>query len=256
MFGFKQKRRKRIREQPFPAHWMEVIERDFPYYRKLTPAEQAELRGHIMIFLDEKRFEGCAGLEITDEIRVTIAAQACLLLLNRDTDYFPLITTVLVYPANYSAQKTEHRPDGTIWEETDEREGESWHRGPVVLSWDDILRDSTDPRAGRNVVLHEFAHQLDSESGAEEGAPELPQRSMYAAWSEVLSREYERLLDDLDHGRRNVIDEYGATNPAEFFAVVTEAFFVKPLALQRAHPELYDQLKSFFRQDPASRPNP
>jgi hypothetical protein len=253
MFGFKHKRRERAKAKPFHPHWLEVIERNFPYYRQLTPAEQSELRGHIQVFLDEKRFEGCNGLEITDEIRVTVAAQACLLLLNRRTDYFPLMTTILVYPSHYYAHETRHQPDGTIWGETSGREGESWHRGPVVLSWDDVLRDAADMNSGRNVVLHEFAHQLDSESGADEGAPDLPQRLMYADWAEVLGREYERLLDDIEHNRRRVIDDYGAKSPAEFFAVVTEAFFVKPVPLKQRHPELYEQLTTFYRQDPAAR---
>jgi len=253
MFGFKQKRRQRIKDKPFPAHWLEIIERNFSYYRQLTPVEQSELRGHIQVFLDEKRFEGCSGLQVTDEIRVTIAAQACLLLLNRETGYYPLMTTILVYPHHYFAPETKRLPDGTVWEETSGREGESWHRGPVVLSWDDVLHDTTDPGAGRNVVLHEFAHQLDSESGSDEGAPELPQRSMYVAWAQVLGREYEHLLDDLKHHHPHVIDAYGATSPAEFFAVVTEAFFVKPVALKRRHLELYGQLKAFYRQDPAAR---
>ena len=253
MFGFKQRRRKRIREKPFPAHWLHIIERNFPYYQQLTPGEQSELRGHIRVFLDEKRFEGCGGLEITDEICVTVAAQACILLLNRETDYYPLMTTILIYPRHYFARETKHLPDGTVWEKVSGREGESWHRGPVVLSWDDVLRGATDPGDERNVVLHEFAHQLDSESGSDEGAPELPQRSMYAAWAQVLGSEYERLLDDLKHNHHNVIDAYGATSPAEFFAVVTEAFFVKPVALKRRHPELYEQLRIFYRQDPAAR---
>jgi hypothetical protein len=253
MFGFKQRRRKRIRERPFPARWLEIVERNFPYYRQLTPAEQSELRGHVQVFLDEKRFEGCGGLELTDEMCVTVAAQACLLLLNRETDYYPLMTTILVYPGHYFAPETRHMPDGTIMEKISGREGESWHRGPVVLSWGDVQRDMANPGDGRNVVFHEFAHQLDSESGSEEGAPELSQRAMYADWSEVLGGEYERLRDDISSNRGHVIDDYGATSPAEFFAVVTEVFFVKPAALRQHHPELYEQLKTFYRQDPAAR---
>lgn len=252
MFGFKQRRRKRVREKPFPAHWLEIIERNFPYYRRLTPGEQSELRGHIQVFLDEKRFEGCGGLEITDEIRVTVAAQACLLLLNRETDCYPLMTTVLIYPRHYFAQETRRMPDGTVWEEVEGREGESWHRGPVILSWDDVLRSATDP--GRNVVFHEFAHQLDSEGPSLfQGAPEAAERSTYAAWAEALGREYQRLLDDLKHNHSHLIDAYGATSPAEFFAVATEAFFARPVALKRRHAELYGQMMAFYRQDPAAR---
>ncbi len=256
MFGFKRKRRRRISAQPFPAHWLEIIERNSPYYRRLTAGEQDELRGHVRVFLDEKRFEGCGGLEITDEIRLTIAAHACLLLLNRETDYYPRMTTVLVYPRHYFAHEAHRLSDGIIMEEMSGREGESWHRGPVVLSWDDVLEGATEPEAGHNVVYHEFAHQLDGEWRTNEGAPTLPQDAMYAEWARVLGGEYERLLDDIRCNRRHLIDDYGATNPAEFFAVVTELFFSKPVPLKRRHPELYAQLKTFYRQDPAARIKP
>ena len=224
-----------------------------PYYKLLTSDERDELLGHVQVFLKEKDFEGCGGLEITDEIRLTIAAQACLLLLHRDTDYFPLLTSILVYPSHYFALSSKSLPGGLVQEEIEARQGESWGRGPIVLSWDDVLHGAADPRDGHNVVFHEFAHQLDGESGATEGAPILPSTTMYTAWARVLGREYRRLLDDLRRKHHNVIDAYGATNPAEFFAVVTEAFFEKPRQLKSRHPELYAQMVSFFRQDPAHR---
>ncbi len=253
MFGFKRRRRERIRNRPFPPEWAAIIERNIPYYRLLTADEKRELQGHVLVFLDEKKFEGCGGLDITDEIRVTIAAQACILLLHRDTDYFPLLTSILVYPHHYFAKSSQHLPGGIIHEDMEGRLGESWYRGPVVLSWDDILRGAADPHDGYNVVLHEFAHQLDSESGSTEGAPVLPDRAMYGPWARVLGREYEKLLNDLRHNHQSLIDAYGATNPAEFFAVVTELFFEKPAALKRRHPELYEQLAAFYQQDPARR---
>ncbi len=253
MFGFKRRRRERLRNQPFPTEWVAIIERNIPYYRRISSDDQKELQGHIHVFLNEKKFEGCGGLEITDEIRVTIAAQACILLLHRDTDYFPLLTSILVYPHHYFAQSSHHLPGGVVHEDLEGRLGESWYRGPVVLSWDDILRGAADPHDGYNVVLHEFAHQLDSESGSTEGAPVLPERSMYGPWARVLGREYEKLLNDLRHNHQPLIDAYGATNPAEFFAVVTELFFEKPAALKRRHRELYEQLAAFYQQDPAAR---
>ncbi|MCO6435472.1 MAG: zinc-dependent peptidase [Phycisphaerae bacterium] len=253
MFGFKRKRREHIRRRPFPPAWLEILERNVKYYGLLTPEEQAELRGDIQVFLKEKRFEGCGGLTITDEIRVTIAAQACILLLHRRTDEYPRMQTVLVYPHPYVADGKQRLPDGTILEGVQSRLGESWYRGPVVLAWDDVLMGAADVHDGRNVVFHEFAHQLDSESGANEGAPALPRRSMYIAWARVLGREYAHLVDDLKHHRRTFINAYGATNPAEFFAVITEAFLEQPVQLQRRHPELYDQLVAFYQQDPASR---
>ena len=224
-----------------------------PYYKYLTPEEQQELHGHIQVFLHEKEFEGCEGLKITDEIRVTIAAQACILLLHRQTDYFPLMKTILVYPHHYFAYTTKRQAGGFVQEGVQARLGESWQRGPIVLSWDDVMRGAADPNDGHNVIFHEFAHELDSESGAMEGAPDLPQATMYTAWSRVLGYEYKKLLDDIQRNHHHLIDTYGAVSPAEFFAVVTEAFFEKPVQLKRHHPELYEQLRGFYHQDPAGR---
>jgi Mlc titration factor MtfA (ptsG expression regulator) len=256
MFGLKQRKRRRWRSQPFPPKWIELIEQNVPYYKYLATDERNELHGHIQVFLHEKDFEGCQGLEITDEIRVTIAAQACLLLLHRETDYFPLMSTILVYPHHYFAFTSRHVPGGLVQEGVQARLGESWKRGPIVLSWDDVLRGAADPDDGHNVIFHEFAHELDSESGAMEGAPSLPDPTMYTAWARVLSNEYNSLLIDIEKNHRHLIDAYGASNPAEFFAVVTEAFFEKPLQLKSHHPELYEQMRSFYQQDPAGRLTP
>lgn len=256
MFGLKKRRRRRWRSQPLPPQWIEIIERNVPCYQQLTPDERDELQGHIQVFLREKDFEGCEGLEITDEIRVTIAAQACILLLHRETDYFPLMSSILVYPQHYFAHTTEHLPGGLVQEGVQARLGESWKRGPIVLSWNDVLRGAADPNDGHNVVFHEFAHQLDSESGTMEGAPILPDATMYTAWARVLGNEYKGLLHDLEQNHRPLIDAYGASSPAEFFAVVTEAFFEKPRQLKSRHRELYEQMCSFYQQDPASRLTP
>jgi Mlc titration factor MtfA (ptsG expression regulator) len=253
MFGLKKRRRARWRSEPFSPAWIELIERNVPYYRSLTAEERRELQGHIQVFLHEKEFEGCAGLEITDEIRVTIAAQACTLLLHRETDYFPLTHSILVYPSHYFAETSRPIGGGVVQESLEGRLGESWHRGPIILSWDDVVRGAADPHDGHNVVFHEFAHALDGESGAMEGAPQMPKATMYTAWARVLGAEYRRLLSDLERNHKSTIDVYGATNPAEFFAVVTEAFFEKPGALKARHPELYAQLMAFYRQDPAGR---
>ncbi|MDP8257580.1 MAG: zinc-dependent peptidase [Candidatus Alcyoniella australis] len=252
MFGFKQKRREKLKEQPFPPPWLAIIERNLPFFKKLPPEDQAELQGHVQVFLAEKKFEGLGGLEMTDEIRVTIAAQACILLLHRQTDYYPDLLSILVYPHHYFAPSIVRNPDGTVTEGVDARLGESWQRGEVVLSWNDVLSGAQDPHDGHNVVFHEFAHQLDAEAdGRTDGAPALPRRSMYISWARVLSTEYQQLLQDLEQHRRNCIDSYGATNPAEFFAVVTELFFEQGRQLKQCHPELYEQLRLFYQQDPA-----
>jgi Mlc titration factor MtfA (ptsG expression regulator) len=245
-----------VREQPFPQFWIEVLEHCVPYYRYLDENDRIELRQHILVFLDEKRFEGCGGLTITDEIRVSIAAQACLLLLHRKTDYYPTMNTILVYPEAYVVRVKRQGPGGMIEERDEVRLGESWHRGEVVLSWDDVKKGAYTVNDGLNVVLHEFAHQLDALDGVTDGAPVLPKRAMYADWSRVFSGEYEQLAQDLMRNQPTLLREYATTNPAEFFAVTTEVFFEKPLALRRKHPELYEQMSAFYQQDPASRFSP
>jgi hypothetical protein len=253
MFGLKRRRRQRLRQRPVPPEWLAIIRRKVRYYDLLSPEEREELLGHTQVFLGEKRFEGCGGLEITDEIRLTIAVLACLLLLNRQTDYYAKLPSILVYPHGYLVDAAERLPAGIVAEGVQARRGESWYRGPVVLSWDDVQRDAADFCDGHNVVLHEFAHQLDSESGALEGTPALAQRSLYVTWERVLGSEYRRLVNDLEHHRGVLLPAYGATSPAEFFAVATETFFEQPLALRRRHPELYEQLQTFYAQDPAAR---
>ena len=253
MFGvFRKRRRERLRSQPFPPAWLAIIKKNVPFYYRLPQADQRELQGHIQVFLAEKHFEGCGGLELTDEIKVTIAAQACLLLLHRETDYYPRLITILVYPHAYVAKSVEPIGRGVVLEGETTRLGEAWKEGVVVLSWDDVRRGASDLHDGHNVVLHEFAHQLDQQDGSADGAPILEHHSQYVTWARVLSDEYDQLRRDTEKGRRDVLDEYGATNPAEFFAVATECFFEKPAQLQKRHPELYSELKRFYRQDPAS----
>jgi len=249
----RRRRRKKIKARPFPDAWRGFMEQHVPYVAMLEENNRRELEGHVLIFLEEKSFEGCGGLEMTDEIRVSIAAQACMLLLGRDTDYYPGLGTILVYPAAYVATSKSSLAGGSIIESEQVRLGESWSSGQVVLSWNDVERGAADVRDGHNVVFHEFAHQLDGLNPAGDGAPVLDKRSMYIAWARVLGTEYERLLDDIDRHRRTVLDKYGGTNPAEFFAVASETFFEQPETLKRRHPELYEQLALFYKQDPVSR---
>jgi len=183
---------------------------------------------------------------------VTVAAQACVLLLNRDNDLYPDLEMILVYPSAYVDGRPRTIEGGIVLEGGEARLGESWSRGVVVLAWDAVLKGAKDVRDGKNVVFHEFAHQLDTEDGAADGAPVLEQRAAYGAWARVLGAAYEGLVRDAEEGARTVLDTYGATNPAEFFAVVTEAFFERPKALRAKHPALYEQMRSFYQQDPAS----
>lgn len=249
---FKKRRREKLRSAPFPAEWLRIIERNFPLYKRLPVADQDELRRHIQVFVGEKQFEGCGGLELSDEIRVTIAAQACLLLLHRDTNYYRDLTSILVYPSAYVPKVVDSAGLGVVTEDDDPRLGEAWSHGAVVLSWDDVRHGAADIHDGQNVVLHEFAHVLDGETGDTEGAPVLAHRSLYVAWARVLGQAYEKLQRDTALGNPTVLNKYGATNPAEFFAVATESFFEKPRQLKKKHPELYEELKVFFKQDPES----
>ena len=251
MFGLKTRRRNRLRSQPVPASWLEILQRNVPHYGRLSPLEQQDLRGDIHVFIAEKNFEGCGGLEMTDEIKISIAAYACLLLLHLQHDYYPRLQSVLVYPDAYPVPAV-RRAVGNIVVEGDEmRAGESWRTGVVVISWNHVLHRPADPGGGRNVAFHEFAHQLDQEKGVADGAPVLPKSSMYRAWARILSREYQVLLEAAGADRPTLLDKYGATNPAEFFAVVTEYFFEQPQQLREQHPELYDELKLYYGQDPA-----
>ncbi|MEN3370051.1 MAG: MtfA peptidase [Verrucomicrobiota bacterium] len=246
-------RRRRSDKLPFPAAWLGILRKRVPYYRLLSDAEQTELRKLIRVFLAEKKFECCAGLEMTDEIRVTIAAQACILLLNREHDYYAGLHSVLVYPSSFVAPSKFVDAAGVVHEGDESRLGEAWLRGAIILSWDDVRRDSGDFQDGRNVTLHEFAHQLDQQDGSFDGAPLLEKRSHYRSWARVLMKEYRALGEAAERGQETLINQYGATDPAEFFAVITEAFFESPRALKEKHPELYAELKQFFHQDTLAR---
>ena len=218
-----------------------MIRKNVPLYNRLPEPLKEQLHGLVNVFIAEKRFEGCGGLEMTDEIKVTIAAQASMLLLNRRPTYFPKLRTILVYPHTYVAKQNGR--DSV-------RLGESWQNGPVVLTWDSVKGGARNVHDGKNVVLHEFSHQLDQEDGSADGAPILESRSCYATWARVLSEEYDRLRAKKKKFRRSVLNKYGATNPAEFFAVATEAFFEKAKQMKKKNPELYEELKTYYKLDP------
>jgi MtfA peptidase len=223
----------------------------------LTTAEQRELQRNIEVFVVEKNFEGCGGLQMTDEIRVTIAAYACILLLHIENhDYYPRLRSILVYPHAYVVSEARSAVGNLVVEGDEARAGESWHTGAVVIAWDHVLRRPTDPGGNGNVVYHEFAHQLDQEKGVATGAPLLPKPSMYHAWARILGREYKALSEAAAANRPTLLDHYGATNPAEFFAVATECFFGQAIQLKERHAELYEELKLYYGQDPARTGSP
>jgi Mlc titration factor MtfA (ptsG expression regulator) len=243
-------RRKRLMARPLPSGWEEIIARNVPLYARLPAALKQQLHGHIQVLLAEKHFEGCGGLIMTDEVKVTIAAQAGILLLNRKPRYYPGLDSILVYPSTFLSDTVQYVGDHAYIEEPAAHLGESWRRGVLVLAWDSVKRGGMNVSDGQNVVFHEFAHQLDQEDGAADGAPILERGSQYAAWAHILGKEYERLQAKVRSGLKTVMDEYGATNPAEFFAVATETFFEKSHAMQRRHPELYEVLKGYYKLDP------
>ena len=245
-------RRKRIRARPFPAAWRAVLGRRVPYLRRLPPDLRRELERHIQVFVAEKRFIGCAGQAIDDEVRVTIAAQACLLILNRKPDYFPRLREVLVYPGAFVVERLRAEPSGVLQEERQALSGESWTQGQVVLSWEDVLDGAATDDDGRNVVIHEFAHQLDQQKGYANGAPWLGRRDRYPGWSRVMSEEFARLQQQAMLGEVSLFSHYGASNPAEFFAVVSEVFFEQPQAMAALHPALYAELRNLYRVDPVT----
>lgn len=246
-----ERRREKHRNKPFPAAWRSILRRRVPAYRGLPHDLQRQLQRHIHVFLAEKQFTGCAGQEIDDEVRITIAAQACLLLLNRRARYFPGLRQILVYPGAFLVERLRPEPSGVLQETRNVLSGESWANGQVILSWEDALAGAADAHDGRNVVIHEFAHQLDQEKGHANGAPLLSTRRRYESWSTVLAREFQRLQYSAAMQQPTLLSHYGATNPAEFFAVASEVFFEQPHAMQRLHPALYGELQRFYRVDPA-----
>jgi Mlc titration factor MtfA (ptsG expression regulator) len=253
IFARKSRRRERWRAEPFPEHWQRIVERRVPVFARLPAADQQELLGHARVLLEEKHFEGGPGLVMRDEVRVTIAAQAALLLLHRNTDYFPRLTSIIVYPTGYVAHESAAH-EGGIWSEGDESLLGHTQRDlrALVLSWDDVKSGAADPDDGHNLVLHEFAHQLDFEDGFTDGTPALDTGAQVRSWALVLGEELEALRRAADAGDPTLLDPYGAEDPAEFFAVATETFFERGVELRHRHPGLYGELQRFYRQDPAA----
>ena len=237
-------------QAPFPDEWVEIVERYIDILRYLPRDLRLPWRRLIKQFLHQKHFSGAAGLEITDEIRVTIAAEACMLLLNRNTGVYPSLKYIIVYPAAFVVDRPQGGADGTVQHGRKGLLGESWSNGKVILAWDHVIKGSRNFVDGQNVVLHEFAHQLDSESGSTNGAPILAGQNCLRTWASTLSEEFEDLQKDAWRGRRSLLDHYGATNPAEFFAVATETFFEKPARMEKHQGELFEVLKCYYRVDP------
>jgi len=252
MFQSKERRRERLREMVFPETWKQLLRDRIPWYRRLPLGDREELHGHMHVLLAEKHFEGIGGIEVTEGMKLIICAHAALLLLHRETDYFPKLISILIYPEAYAAKTLSRDERGVLLETIEARAGESWTSGTLILAWGDVERDLASIPATRSVILHEFAHQLDAGSGVMNGAPILSDRKLQHEWPDALSEAYERLLQAARQHEPSLLRPYGAKNPPEFFAVATEAFFLYPVQLKQGEADLYSALCHYFKQDPAS----
>ncbi|MFN9830339.1 MAG: zinc-dependent peptidase [Pseudanabaena sp.] len=242
--------RDRLMAKPVPRHWLNIIESNLAIYHSLEIHQQKQLQGYVQVFLKEKQFIGCMGLQVTEEMRVTIAAIACLLLFGDRKTYFPNLRSILIYPHAYIVNEIVMRDHYIVEERLVARLGESWTQDQIILSWEQIQQDLRNWQDGHNVILHEFAHQHDREYGRAEGVPILPRTLDYALWAKVMTTDYLQLCDQVERQHKTIIDSYGATNPAEFFAVVTETFFEKPKQLYQHHSSLYELLQRYYQLDP------
>jgi len=247
------RRRKRLIQAPFPSLWEDIIRSNVAHYCMLEDAERSHLRALIQVFIAEKHWEGAGGLELTDEIRVTISAQACLLLLGLPHDYYRNVESIIVYPSTVFPPQ---RKPGFFENTTAPVEiqhpiiGQAFRQGPVIIIWDAALRGGRLPESGHNVIYHEFAHKLDMLDGAADGTPPLRDRDEYRDWVQTCSREYLRLKHDTEKGKKSFLSAYGATNEAEFFAVATEQFFDQPRLMIEHAPDLYRVLEEYYRRTP------
>ncbi len=251
---FKRRRRRKLMRRPFPQAWTQTLEANVAQYARLSVTEQSRLRDNLLVFAFEKNWEGCGGLAMNDEIKVTIASLACLMTLGFEGEYFDAVRSILVYPEAYVAPDRTTTEAGVVFEGEQNREGEAWYKGPVILSWADAIEAARGAGGGSNLVVHEFAHQLDMQNGREaDGMPPLGSRQQIRRWQKVMAKSYAQLSRDCDRGHWTLLDCYGTTNEAEFFAVTTECFFERPREMLEHHAELYDILRDYYKQDPAKR---
>ena len=243
-------RRARVMRQPFAPAWREILRRRMPAFAQLPSDVQWRLKKRAQVLMAEKPFIGCQGLVVTDEMRVLVAVQASLLLLRPGAGYFPRLRQVLLYPGPFVVEREVGAAGGVVQQRRHALSGESWQQGQVLLSWPDVIEGAANPSDGRNLVLHEFAHQLDQESGPANGAPWLGDARQRARWAEVLGAEFSALQRRVAAQQDDLIDSYGASDPAEFFAVSSELFFERPLEMAFSHPALYAEFCAHYGVDP------
>ncbi len=251
-----ERRRRRLLEAPFPAQWQAILAANVAAYRLLDAGERSRLHDLVQVFVAEKHWEGCGGLELTDEMKVTIAGMACVMILARDHDLFGDVDSILVYPSAVRAPERPlyvHEAPGRVLGQRRGLLGESHYKGPVILAWDAVLDGAGDASDGRNVVIHELAHKIDQLDGDADGAPPLPDRATARAWAAAMQEAYDAHCARAEHGEPSLLRDYAITSPAEYFAVATEVFFERPGALARELPDVYAQLRAFFGLDLAAR---
>jgi Mlc titration factor MtfA (ptsG expression regulator) len=256
----RKQRRKRILAQPFPSEWERAIFENMAHYRWLNEREQLRLRRLVQVFIAEKRWEGAGGLVITDEIKATVAAQACLLILALEHDFYRQVESIVIYPSTVltpARQPSFFANSATIVQAPMPILGQAFTLGPVILAWDAVRSGGQNARDAKNVVYHEFAHKLDMLSGRANGVPPLADRATYNRWVEIFTEAYEDLSARAQASEKLFLDPYALSNGAEFFAVATESFFERPCVMRDGHAAMYAVLRDFYRQDPAARvPSP
>lgn len=246
----RRRRRGRLLATPFPREWEFILEDKAPFLSALPSSEAESVRRIVRVLVSEKNWEGCGGLHLSDEHRVTIAAQVARMVRYFDNEYFEDVRSVLIYPDAYVARSQEVIGPGVVVESDTGRLGEAWHRGPVILAWADVLATVRLEDRGSNVVIHEFAHQLDMRNGSHaDGVPPLESARFAKRWVRHMTAGLERLRDLCDDGIPCLIDSYAATNAAEFFAVLSEVYFEQPEDLQIEWPEQFELLDAYYRQD-------
>jgi Mlc titration factor MtfA (ptsG expression regulator) len=243
-------RRRAALTRPFPEAWRRLLEERMAHWRLLDSAERGRLEDLIRILLVDKYWEPTNGFALTDEIRVVIAALASLLILGLDYDYYHRVTAIIVAPSVVAPEGPQYLGEGLYTEDPEPIIGQASPDGPVLIAWDAAAGQARHPEHGHNVVYHEFAHKLDMLGGSIDGTPPLESSAQYRRWVDVCNLEYDRLRRGLGG---DLLDPYGAVNPGEFFAVVTEVFFDRPIAMETEKPDLYGVLRDFYRQDPAAR---
>ncbi len=234
------------------TQWHEITAR-IPLLQYLSSTEKARLRVLSSLFLYKKTFSAAGNLLITDNMRITVASQACLQILKLGIEAFNGWVEIIVYPGAFKVRHDVYGSDGLVHHENRILSGESWQRGPLILSWEDVQRESYRPSPGHNVVIHEFAHKLDMLNGRANGMPPLHPNMPIETWTQTLSQAYEMLQQKISYFDHSYINPYAGTDPAEFFAVISEYFFTAPEILDQYCPEVYQQLQQYYRQDPLQR---